>query len=280
MGALEGKVAIIVGGTSGIGARTVQLFVAEGAQVVIAGRRRDEGEQLVRELGSAASFIATDVTSESDIKAMIDQTASRFGRIDCLMNNAGNPGKVSTIADLDMTHFDSIFAVHVRGTVLAIKHVAPVMLKQESGSIINTASLAGHLAGYSSFSYSAAKAAVIHLTKCVAAELGEKNIRVNSISPGPIVTGIFGKGAGLPSSVADRHTEKIKTAFEAALPAIQALRRIGMPEDCAQAALFLASDASCFVTGQDIAVDGGITAGRPSATMAAERAQLAKLMQS
>jgi NAD(P)-dependent dehydrogenase (short-subunit alcohol dehydrogenase family) len=280
MGTLAGKVAIVVGGTSGIGARTVQLFIAEGARVVIAGRRRDEGEQLARELGSAASFIATDVTSESDIEAMIEHAVTRFGRIDCLMNNAGNPGKVSTIADLDMAHFDSIFAVHVRGTVLAIKHAAPVMLKQGSGSIINTASIAGHVSGYSSFSYSTAKAAVIHLTKCLAVELGEKNIRVNSISPGPIVTGIFGKGAGLPSSIADRQTEKLKAAFAAALPAVQAMPRVGMPEDCAQAALFLASDASGFVNGQDIAVDGGILAGRPASTVAAERAQLGRLLQS
>src|SRR5262245_47616249 len=242
MGALDGKVAIIVGGTSGIGARTAQVFAAEGAKVVIAGRRREEGEAVVREIGSAASFVATDVTSESDVKAMIEQTVSRHGRIDVLMNNAGNPSKVSAIADLDMAHFDSIFAVHVRGTVLAIKHAAPTMVRQKSGSIINTASLAGHLAGYSAFAYSTAKAAVIHMTRCIAIELGQHSVRVNSLSPGPILTGIFGKGAGLAHSTADQNTDKVKAAFETALPAIQAVPRVGVPEDSAQAALFLASD--------------------------------------
>jgi NAD(P)-dependent dehydrogenase (short-subunit alcohol dehydrogenase family) len=279
MSVLASKVAIVTGGTSGIGARTAQLFVAEGARVVVAGRRREEGERLASELGANASFVETDVADESQVKTLIAHALERFGRIDCLLNCAGGPGKLSPIADLDVAHFDALFAVHVRGTVLAIKHVAPIMTKQGSGSIINVASLAGHLAGFSALDYSAAKAAVLHLTRCAAIELGQKNVRVNSISPGPVLTGIFGKGGGLAHSIADRATDRIKVALEQVLPAWQAIPRVGMPDDIAQVALFLASDAASLINGQDIAVDGGMTAGRPATTMNAERAEFARILQ-
>lgn len=187
---LAGTVAVITGGTSGIGARTAQSFVAEGARV----------------------FVETDVANEAQIKMLMAQAVERFGRIDCLLNCAGGPGKVSQIAELDVEHFDTVFAVHVRGTVLALKYVAPIMTKQGSGSIINVASLAGHRAGFSALDYSAAKAAVLHLARCAAVELGQKGIRVNSISPGPVLTGIFGKGGGLAHSVADRATERAEFA--------------------------------------------------------------------
>src|SRR5262249_54912387 len=204
MGALDGKVAIITGGTSGIGARTAGLFVEEGAKVVIAGRRQAEGEGLAKQLGAAAAFVRTDVTKEPDIKALIAEALARFGRLDCLFNNAGNPGKLAPIADIDMEHFDTLIAAHLRGVVLGMKYAAPAMIRQGSGSIINTGSVAGLRGGLSAHSYSAAKAAVIHVTRCVATELGEKGIRVNSISPGAIVTGIFAKSAGLADAVADR----------------------------------------------------------------------------
>src|SRR5262245_31534800 len=137
MGVLDSKTAIIAGGTSGIGACTAELFVGEGANVVIAGRRRADGEALARRLGSVASFVATDVGDEHDVRAMIDHALDRFGRIDCLFNNAGNPGRPSSIADVDMEHFDETMRVHVRGTVLGMKRAAPAMLRQGSGSIIN-----------------------------------------------------------------------------------------------------------------------------------------------
>jgi len=257
MGALDGKVAIVTGGTSGIGARTVELFVEQGAKVVIAGRRQAEGESLAKQLGTAALFVRTDVTKETDIKALIDRTLDSFGRFDCLFNNAGNPGRLAPIADLDVAHFDTVIATHVRGVVLGMKYAAPAMIRQGSGSIINTGSIAGLRAGYSAHSYSAAKAAVIHVTRCVAAELGEKGIRVNSISPGAIVTGIFAKGAGVADAAADRTADSLKERFAA----FQPLPRAGLPEDIAQAALFLASDAGSFVNGQDLVVDGGVVAG-------------------
>src|SRR5262249_4874986 len=140
MGALDGKVAIITGGTSGIGARTAELFVAEGAKVFIAGRRQAEGEGLAKKLGAPASFMRTDVTKEADIKALMEHALAKFGRIDCLFNNAGNPGRIAGIADLDVAHFDTVIATHVRGVVLCMKYAAPAMIRQGSGSIINTGS--------------------------------------------------------------------------------------------------------------------------------------------
>jgi len=272
MGALDGKVAIITGGTSGIGARTAELFVEEGAKVVIAGRRRAEGDVLARKLGPAASFVRTDVTKEADIKAMIEHALAGFGRLDCLFNNAGNPGRIAGIADLDMAHFDTVIATHLRGVVLGMKYAAPAMIRQGSGSIINTGSIAGLRAGYSAHSYSAAKAAVIHVTRCVAAELGEKGIRVNSISPGAIVTGIFAKGAGLSDAVADRTAESLKARFAG----IQPIPRAGLPDDIARAALYLASDAGSFVNGQDLVVDGGIIIGGRWSALLKTRAGMAE----
>jgi NAD(P)-dependent dehydrogenase (short-subunit alcohol dehydrogenase family) len=275
MGVLDGKVAIITGGTSGIGARTVEVFVAEGARVVIAGRRREEGELLARRLGRAASFVKTDVAVESQVKAMVEHALATFGRVDCLFNNAGNSGHLSSIADVDMAHYDAIMNTHVRGVVHGMKYAAPVMVRQGSGSIINTGSVAGVRAGLSSHMYSMAKAAVIHVTRCVAMELGEKGVRVNSITPGAIVTGIFGKGAGLPDAEADRLAEGLKDTFAKAQP----IPRAGVPEDIARAALYLASDAASFVNGHDLVVDGGIVAGQRWSTMVEQRQELAKLVQ-
>jgi NAD(P)-dependent dehydrogenase (short-subunit alcohol dehydrogenase family) len=272
MGVLDGKVAVITGGTSGIGARTAELFVEEGAKVVIAGRRQAEGEALAKQLGVTALFVRTDVIKDADVKALIEQALAKFGRIDCLFNNAGNPGRIAGIADIDMEHFDTVIATHVRGVVLGMKYAAPAMIRQGSGSIINTGSIAGLRAGYSAHSYSAAKAAVIHVTRCVAAELGEKGIRVNSISPGAIVTGIFAKGAGLPDAVAERTAESLKARFAA----VQPIPRAGLPDDIARAALYLASDAGSFVNGQDLVVDGGVVIGGRWSALLKTRAGMAE----
>jgi NAD(P)-dependent dehydrogenase (short-subunit alcohol dehydrogenase family) len=205
MGRLDGKVAVITGATSGIGLHTAELFVAEGAKVVIAGRRAQEGEALAKKLGAACIFRQTDVTVEAQMKALIALSVEKFGRIDCLFNNAGGPAQTGGIEDLEVERFDAAMATLVRSVMLGMKHAAPHMRKQGSGSIINNGSIAGRLAGFSSsMVYSAAKAAVIHLTKCVAMELGEANIRVNSISPGAIATGIFGKALGLTVEAAEK----------------------------------------------------------------------------
>ena len=257
MGALAGKIAIITGATSGIGERTAELFVEEGATVILSGRRAELGQAIAARLGQNAHFVQADMAEEGDITALIQGAAGRFGRIDVLFNNAGHGLPPFRIADADIATWDRMMAVHVRAVVIAMKAVAPIMQAQKSGSIITTASVAGYRAGGSSHAYSTAKAAVLHLTHSVAAELGEDNIRVNSISPGAIVTGIFGKGIGLEPGVADRELATLEARFAKAQP----IPRAGLPDDIARAAVFLASDASSFINGTDIVVDGGLIAG-------------------
>ncbi len=268
---LEGKVAVITGGTSGIGARTVEVFVANGARVVIAGRRQDRGEKLTANLGDAASFIRTDVSVEADVRAMIDHAVDRFGRLDCLMNNAGRGSQNVPIADVDLEQFDAVIAVHLRAVLAAMKYAARAMAVQGTGSIINVASVNGFRAGLGGYYYSAAKAASIHLTRCAAMELGEKGIRVNSLSPGMIATGAFAKYAGMQPNEADDHPEIAEAAIGSVAARWQPLQRVGQVEDIAQAALFLASDASRFITGQNLVVDGGISAGWPIAAVRPDR---------
>jgi NAD(P)-dependent dehydrogenase (short-subunit alcohol dehydrogenase family) len=254
MGALDGKVAIVTGGTSGIGERIAEVFVEEGAKVVIAARRQEEGETLAKRLG--IRFIRADVSREADVRAMIDHAVKAFGRIDCLVNNAGVPSPMVSITEIDAATIDHLLAVNVRGVLLGIKHVAPVMLKQKSGSIINIGSIAGLRGGMSGHIYSATKGAVHALSRSAAAELGEKGIRVNALIPGAVVTGIFAKNAGVEGAKADKLTEFLKPAFAT----LQPIPRAGLPEDIARAAVFLASDASSFVNGQEIVVDGGMGA--------------------
>lgn len=258
-GRLDGKIAIITGGTSGIGRRTVEMFVAEGATVIFAGRREAEGAAIAAALGERAVFQAADVAREADVKALVDLAVGRFGRLDCLFNNAGAPGPVCGIADLPADRADAAMAVLFSGVLYGIKHAAAVMCRQRSGSIINTGSIAGIRAGYtSSYIYASAKAAVIHLTRCVAMELGEHGVRVNSLSPGGILTGIFGKALGL---AADR-AEVTAKAIEEGLAKMQPIPRAGRTEDVAAAAVFLASDESSFINGHDLVVDGGVSGGR------------------
>jgi NAD(P)-dependent dehydrogenase (short-subunit alcohol dehydrogenase family) len=271
MGALEGKVAIITGGTSGIGEKIVEIFVAEGSNVVMGARREDEGRALEKRLG--VRFIRTDVAIEADIKAMVDRTIKWFGRLDCLVNNAGIPSPMVSFSEMDVAALDQVFAVNVRGVVLGIKHAAPVMMFQGSGSIVNIGSVAGLRGGLSAHIYSASKGAVQALTRSAASELGEKGIRVNCISPGAIVTGIFGKNAGLEGSKADQVANVLKERFAT----IQPIPRAGVPEDIARAAVFLASDGSGFVNGQDIVIDGGQTSvTRGWSATVALRAEMSK----
>jgi NAD(P)-dependent dehydrogenase (short-subunit alcohol dehydrogenase family) len=188
MGMLDGKVAIITGGTSGIGKRIAEVFVAEGARIVVGARRADEGQQLQRELGESARFIRTDVSDAGQVNAMIDCAVDNFGRIDCLVNNAGSPSPMVSIVDLDIDDFDRVMAINVRGVMLGMKLVIPHMIRQGSGSIINISSGAAIRVSYTAHTYATSKAAVSHLTRSVAAEVGRHGIRVNSISPGVIVS--------------------------------------------------------------------------------------------
>ena len=260
MGRLDGKVTIVTGATSGIGRRTVEVFAREGARVVATGRREALGRSLEQSVGKdRCLFVRADATQEADAKAMVDAALSKWGRLDCLFNNAGGPAPVGGIETIPVDGFDAAMATLVRSVMLGMKHAAPVMMKQGSGSIINNGSVAGRRAGYStSMIYGAAKAAVNHLTVCAAMQLGEKNVRCNSISPGGIATGIFAKALGLAPDKADGYAEAMKKGMAKNQP----VPRAGSVDDIANAALFLASDESSFINGHDLVVDGGLVGGR------------------
>jgi NAD(P)-dependent dehydrogenase (short-subunit alcohol dehydrogenase family) len=258
VGALDGRGAIITGGASGIGEATVRLFVEEGCRVLIADIQDDKGELLADDLGGDAFFLHTDVAREVDVKAAVDRAVEEFGRLDCMFNNAGIVGAVGPIESVTVEGFDATISVLLRGVFLGVKHAAPVMKEQGHGSIINTASVAGLRTGYGNHIYSAAKAAVIQLTRSVAMELGESSVRVNCICPGFIPTPMIGRARGLSIEEADASVETVETMFAEAQP----IRRSGSPEDIAKAALWLASDDSGFVNGHALVVDGGVTGGR------------------
>jgi NAD(P)-dependent dehydrogenase (short-subunit alcohol dehydrogenase family) len=256
-GRLEGKVAVITGGCSGIGLGAVELFVAHGARVVAADVQADKGAILERRFPDTVRFSLCDVTSEAQIAATMAVAKDAFGGLDILFNNAGMGGAPNGVADMTAEGWDATFALLLRGPVLGMKHALPLMLERGGGSVINTASIAGLQAGFGPLAYSTAKAAVIHMSRCAAAELSPQKIRVNAICPGLIATSIFGASMGLPREVADQMAARVAEVG----PKIQPVPKAGLPEDIARAALYLASDDSEFVTGTHIVVDGGITLG-------------------
>ena len=257
---LAGKVAIITGATSGMGRATAERFVAEGARVVVCGRRVPLGQELEAKLGrDNCLFTEADVTKEADVKRLVASCINKWGRVDCLFNNAGGGVSDTGIETIVMEDFNNGIASILGSTVLGMKHVAPLMIAQRSGSIINNGSVAGHQAGHSSsLVYGAAKAAVIHLTRCVAMQLGEHYVRVNSISPGGIATGIFGKAIGIADDKVEGTAETVMPIFAKGQP----IPRAGLPIDIANAAVFLASDDAAFINGHDLLVDGGKIGGR------------------
>jgi NAD(P)-dependent dehydrogenase (short-subunit alcohol dehydrogenase family) len=256
-GRLDGKIAVITGGCSGIGLGTVELFAAHGAKVVAADLQAEKGEMLEKRFPGQVRFAPCDVTHESQIAAAVALAQDAFGGLDILFNNAGHGGAPNGVADMTAEGWDATFALLLRGPVLGMKHALPLMLERGGGSIINTASIAGLQAGFGPLAYSAAKAAVIHMSKCAAAELSPLKIRVNAICPGLIATSIFGASMGLPREVADQMAARVAEVG----PKIQPIPKAGLPDDIARAALYLASDDSEFVTGTHIVVDGGVTVG-------------------
>jgi len=251
---LDGRVAVVTGGASGIGAATTRLFVENGARVVIGDLQPELGEELARELAPSAVFHRADVSREDDVRAMVGRAESQFGRLDCMFNNAGFGGALGGIAETPVEEWDETFAVLVRGVFLGMKHAAPLLRRQGGGSIISTASVAALIGGHSPHAYAAAKAAVIQLTKSVALELAEDRVRVNCICPGFIATPLALNTVGKPQSVLEERKSQMVGA--------QPIARPGEPRDIAEMALFLASDRSGFVTGQALVVDGGFAAGR------------------
>ncbi len=253
MDELKGKVAVITGGASGIGEATARLYVAEGARVIIADMQPERGVALAQALGDAARFIEVEVRQEDQVQAAVDLAMSEWGQLDCIFNNAGFGGVLGPIEQIPVDEFDMTMEVLVRGVFLGMKHATPVMKAAGGGSIINTASIAGLVAGRGPHVYACAKAAVIQLSKCVAMELGEHHIRVNAICPGYIATPLSANTVGRPDALIE---ERIDGYAER-----QPIPRPGRPDDIAELALWLASDRSKFVTGQAMTVDGGAASG-------------------
>jgi NAD(P)-dependent dehydrogenase (short-subunit alcohol dehydrogenase family) len=250
---LKGKVAIITGGASGMGRATSLLFARMGANVVLADLNAAGGEEVAKlasQSGNRALFQRTDVSNEADVAALVDRATKAFGRLDVIFNNAGIGGAVGPLERITVEDWDRTLAVCLRGVFLGMKYAVAPMRASGGGSIISTASIAG-IEGYPNLhAYSAAKAGVVNLTRSAALEFACDRIRVNCIAPGGISTPILYGFAG-----------NNKDAVEAMLAKGQPYPRAGQPEDIANAALFLATDASQFITGQTIVVDGGATAG-------------------
>ena len=256
MGRLEGKVAVITGATSGIGEATARRFVTEGARVVLAGRTVAKGEALARELGAHALFQRADVVHEAEIAALVETAVARFGRLDCMFNNAGAAaaGPLDTISEEQFAHATKLLLGSV---VFGMKHAARVMKAQRSGSILNNSSVAALRAGQGDILYSATKAAVTHVTRLAGVELGPFGIRVNSISPAAIATPIFWGGSARANTLSDEDNRRKQEKLEQSLAHASPLPRSGFAADVANAALFLASDEGSFVSCHDLVVDGG-----------------------
>lgn len=256
---LTGKVVIITGATSGIGEVTAREFINSGASVILAGRSEQKGEKIAEALGERAIFQKADVTRETEIRSLIDLAVGKFGRLDCLFNNAGGQSE-GTLETVTPETFDNAMRLLLGSVVFGIKHAAIAMKQQRSGCIINNSSVAAIRVAQGGYLYSCAKAGVTHLTKIAGVELGPFGIRVNSISPGAIATPIFFGGSKVANAMNETENniklEKLKRNLVHATP----LNRAGLPEDIARTALFLLSDEGSFITCQDIVVDGGRTA--------------------
>lgn len=256
---LQDKVALITGGTSGIGEATAELFVSEGARVVITGRSEEKGAGIAERLGENAVYVHADVTQEADIAASVDATLSQFGKLDVLFNNAGGP---TGSAKLDAITGEQIdYGVHLllSSVILGIRYAVEPMTANGGGSIINNSSIAGLRYRQGDLLYSAVKAGVTHYSKLAGVELGPLGIRVNVISPGAIATPIFWGGSGRANTLTDEENAQKMAKLKGNLAKANPLGMSGEAIDIAEAALFLASDSGRFVNSHDLVVDGGRT---------------------
>lgn len=246
----SGKVALVTGGSSGIGRAAALLFAREGAQVVIAARREKESEAVLAEmkaLGSEGMFVRTDVAKLDDLKAMVSKTVARYGRLDFAFNNAGVEEPLTPLADKNETLYQQVMDTNVKGVLFSMQAEIPAMLKNGGGVIVNTASIAGLIGLAQMPIYVASKHAVLGLTKAVALEFAQQNIRVNAVSPGGIETDMYKRFVG--------NRPDMRGAMNAAHP----MGRVGTPEEIAAPVIWLCSPAASFITGQSIAIDGGYT---------------------
>jgi NAD(P)-dependent dehydrogenase (short-subunit alcohol dehydrogenase family) len=245
-------VVLITGALTGIGRATALAYAQAGAQLVVSGRDAQKGESLARELralGAEAEFVRADVRHEDEVRKLVDRTVERFGRLDVAVNNAGTEGTHGPVTEQSVESYAAVFDTNVLGVLLSLKHELKVMLAQGRGSIVNVSSVLGR-AGFPGASvYTASKHAVEGLTKSAALEVADKGVRVNAVAPGPIDTGMLDRAAG--------GAAEAKAQFAGYVPA----RRIGSPEEVARTIVFLGSDQAGFLTGESIAVDGGLLAG-------------------
>ena len=254
---LQGKVAVITGAASGIGLATVELFVAQGAQVLAADHQADRGQALADRFPGQVRFEPCDVTRSADLKRVIDSAAQHFGGLDILFSNAGAGGTPAGVEGFDDAAWDATQALLLRSVAAGAAYAVPHMKLRGGGSIINTSSVSALQAGYAPLCYSVAKAGVLHYTRVAAAELSAHRIRINAIVPGFIATHIFGRGMNLDFDQSEALARQIAARSGSANP----IGRSGLPQDIAEAALFLASDAAGFITGTHLTVDGGLTIG-------------------
>jgi NAD(P)-dependent dehydrogenase (short-subunit alcohol dehydrogenase family) len=255
---LAGKVALITGGTSGIGADTARLFANEGAKVVISGRSKEKGQALAKTIGKGTLYFEADITQEDEIRKTIEFTVAELGNLDILFNNAGGP--VGAPLDLlGQDHIDYGVRLLLSSVMLGTRYAIEPMKTNGGGCIINNSSVAALRYRQGDPLYSSLKAAVTHFTKMSGIELGGHNIRVNSISPGAIATPIFWGGSARANTLSDEENERKMEKLEKNLAASVPLEKTGYASDIAEAALYLASDAGRFVTCHDLVVDGGRT---------------------
>src|SRR5437762_4966409 len=256
------KVALITGAGNGIGRATALAFAKSGARVVVVDRDAAGGEAtagIIRQQGGEARFVQADVTKSAEVQAYVKAALDAYGRIDCFFNNAGIEGKVAHTVDYDEAVFDQVLGVNVKGVFLGLRHVLPVMLKQKSGAVVNTASVAGLVATPGMSAYVASKHAVIGLTKAAAGEVARSGVRVNAVCPGPIDTRMI---HSLEGQLNPADPASVGARYQAALP----IGRYGTAEEVANVVLFLCSDLAGNVTGAQYVVDGGRTATDDSVT--------------
>lgn len=248
---LKNKVALVTGGTSGIGRATAIAFAEAGAKVVFSGRRQAEGEAttaLIRDAGAECLFVRSDVANETDVQVLVEKTIALYGRLDCAFNNAGIESLVKPLHQQSIEHFDTIMSINVRGLFLCMKYEIQQMLNQGSGAIVNNSSIGGLIAFPGASPYNASKHAVMGLTRSAALDYAKQGIRVNAVNPGLIATEMAARSVKQMGITID--------SFASTVP----MSRTGQAAEIAQAVVFLCSDAASYITGQSMVIDGGLTA--------------------